>query len=362
MASMRFAAWLVLVGCNGGGIYLEAERWASADQLFHHDPHWLGGDTASSIDLGDERTLWLFGDSFIATSPARTRRESTIVHNSIAVMTGRDPTTATMEHAWQRDATPGPYFADIDGHRLAPLSGQRVASGPIVIFLGVVTGTQVVRIPDPSGSPTSWTVEPLDLPPPAFAPTAQIGACSVIDGDHLIAVSVDGYHRNGRLVRWPLAAIASGDLATREWWTGRDWIAEAALDAPPQVAIPNAAPQCSLFRDPVLGYGEDVWLYVASDDQSAIITRESSRLEGPYTPRKHGENIAYFDCERVAPQARVAGTRTFGAKAHTLVLEDGSLAATYVDTATDEERFDPVREYTLYWPHFARLLHIEAVE
>ena len=33
-------------------------------------PRWLGGDGAYSIDLGGDRTLWLFGDSFIATSDA----------------------------------------------------------------------------------------------------------------------------------------------------------------------------------------------------------------------------------------------------------------------------------------------------
>ena len=43
----------------------EAAAWREANQLFHRDPHWLGGDVASTVDLGGERTLWLFGDSWI---------------------------------------------------------------------------------------------------------------------------------------------------------------------------------------------------------------------------------------------------------------------------------------------------------
>src|SRR4051794_33801283 len=103
---MRGAALISVIAncCPCGSYDTSAQRDEAADALFHQDPRWLGGDGAYSIDLGDDRTLWLFGDSFIATSPALTRRESTLVRNSVAVMTGRDPHTATMEFAW-RDGT-----------------------------------------------------------------------------------------------------------------------------------------------------------------------------------------------------------------------------------------------------------------
>src|SRR5512138_3482529 len=104
---MRTAALLSVIAncCPCGSYDRSAERAEDADALFHQDPRWLGGDGAYSIDLGGARSLWLFGDSFIATSQALTRRESTMVRNSVAVMTGRDPLTATMEFAW-RDGSP----------------------------------------------------------------------------------------------------------------------------------------------------------------------------------------------------------------------------------------------------------------
>src|SRR5262245_58918263 len=77
-----------------------AESWPEADQLFHSDPRWIGADAAYSVDLGGDRTLWLFGDSFVATSAANVRSESKLVRNSIAIQTGRDPETASIVFHW----------------------------------------------------------------------------------------------------------------------------------------------------------------------------------------------------------------------------------------------------------------------
>ena len=78
----------------------EATAWRDADQLFRSDPRWLGGDVAYSIDLSQGRVLWLFGDSFIANKPGKTRRQSAFVHNSIAIETGYDPAHASMKFYW----------------------------------------------------------------------------------------------------------------------------------------------------------------------------------------------------------------------------------------------------------------------
>jgi Domain of unknown function (DUF4185) len=47
---------------------------------------WLGGDDAYSIPLGDGRSLWVFGDTFIATAPDAPRGPSSaFIRNSIGV-------------------------------------------------------------------------------------------------------------------------------------------------------------------------------------------------------------------------------------------------------------------------------------
>jgi len=65
------------------------------------------------VDLGGERTLWLFDDSFVATSPANLRTESEMVHNTVAIMEGRNPSTATMHFFWRTDATNSFEFGDL---------------------------------------------------------------------------------------------------------------------------------------------------------------------------------------------------------------------------------------------------------
>src|SRR5262245_16795073 len=80
---------------------LEARPWEEADQLFRSDLRWRGGDVAYSIDLGHERVLWLFGDSFIADKPGGVRSASHMVHNGIAIETGYDPSKASLKFYWR---------------------------------------------------------------------------------------------------------------------------------------------------------------------------------------------------------------------------------------------------------------------
>jgi len=42
-------------GTRGDGV-----AWPEADDLFHREPRWIGGDAALTIPLDSERTLWLW--------------------------------------------------------------------------------------------------------------------------------------------------------------------------------------------------------------------------------------------------------------------------------------------------------------
>ena len=98
-----------------------AEVWREADALFHRDPQWLGGDDAYSLDLGDERVAWFFGDSFVAPTSPGERRATTMVHNSIGIQTGYDPTTADFKTYWRNtDGKPTSFFPDDGKHYFWP--------------------------------------------------------------------------------------------------------------------------------------------------------------------------------------------------------------------------------------------------
>lgn len=353
--------WLVMIfaACTAapGGLAGSGERWATADALFHQDPRWLGADAAYSVDLGDDRALWLFGDSFVATSPARVRGESTLVRNSVAVMTGRDPRTATMQLAWRDGAPPTSYFAELGTHWLWPSGGVRVPpalGGALVVWLAEVApasgglgfagaGMRARRVADPSGPPASWVIEPIALPAAPFDPAASV-ACVAVDREHVVAFAIAGDAHHGRLVRWPLAAVAAGDLSAPEWWSGASWRADGAA---PAIVLDDAGAECSLHRDPVSG----LWIHVASRGFGAttIAIRTAPRVEGPWS-----------DASDVftPPESMAANAFVYAGKAHPELVGEraGALVVTYADNSfTFADLFDPAKASTLYWPHVAEL-------
>lgn len=334
-------------------------RWSAADAAFHREPRWLGGDAAYSIDLGDARTLWLFGDSFIATSPALTRSESTMVRNSVAVMTGADLATASMAFAWRDGAPPTSFFAEPAADRwFWPGGGVRVPGGPLLVFLSelratpgegfgfATAGWRAVRVADPSGPPSGWTITAAMTAPAPSGDDTIVGACVTLDGDHLVALAVDDGDHDGRLARWPLTAVAAGDLRAAQWWSGDAWVDQAALTATPPVVLTDAPTECSLHRDAATGR----WVHTASHGFGAttIAIRTAARLEGPWS--------APTDVF-TPPESSVEDPFVYAGKAHPhLRGPTGGLVVTYADNSfTFADLFDPARADTLYWPHVAEL-------
>lgn len=333
-------------------------RWAAADAAFHREPRWLGGDAAYSVDLGDGRTLWLFGDSFVATSAALSRSESTMVRNSVAVMTGDELPTASMAFAWRDGAPPTSFFPE-RGERWAwPGGGVRVPGGPLLVFLSelratpgeglgfATAGWRAATVADPSGPPSAWTLtDALTVPAPSGDDTI-VGACVVVDGDHLVALAIDDGDHDGRLVRWPLTAVAVGDLRDGAWWDGEAWVAQAALTGAPAIVLDDAPTECSLHRDVASG----LWVHTASRGFGAttIAVRTAPRLEGPWS--------APTDVF-TPPESGVDGAFVYAGKAHPhLRGPTGGLVVTYADNSfTFADLFDPARADTLYWPHVAEL-------
>ena len=85
---------------------------------------WLGGDDAYSIPLGDGRSLWVFGDTFIGATPDATRGPSSaFIRNSIGITscaTGK----CSMEYFWgHKDGKPDSMFSIPGTDWLWPMDG-----------------------------------------------------------------------------------------------------------------------------------------------------------------------------------------------------------------------------------------------
>lgn len=366
-SSLALPLTLALAGCGGGsGVSGTGASWPEADALFRQEPRWLGGDGAASVDLGGGRSLWIFGDSFVATSAANVRAESEMIRNTVAIADGPDPSAATLRFAWRTDpdGSPAPFFADAGDEWHWPGAGVRLATGELLLFLAALRATpgqglgfteagfRAVLIADPPGAePLDWPLQWIEPEPPAFDPEAMVGTAVVLDGEHVVALTAGrGSAHVGWLVRWRAADAAAGELSAAEWWAGdaAGWVPQAELGAAaPATVIDDAGPECSLHHDARLGR----WVHVASRGFGAttIAVRTAERLTGPWSaaadvftpPESRGEGV-----EGVEPFV-------YAAMAHPELAgrTPGALVVTYATNSFEfADLFTPAGAASLYWP------------
>jgi hypothetical protein len=361
-ATAAVSAALALLACAAGcrarpTVEVTAAAWPEADRLFRGDPRWLGADDAYSIDLGDlagGRVVWLFADTFIATSPAGVRAESRMVHNTVGVQDGLDPTTATMAFAWNDSgADPASFFAEdadvwywpgdgvlVDGALLVFLMATRASTGGLGFESA---GWQAALVANPSDPPATWNVTRPVAPQNDWGVIVG-SATAFADGDYIYAFSTRGPAQDVFLLRWRRAAAAAGDLSAPEWRDGDAWTPESALASAPAPLFSGAQSELSVHRDDALG----VWLLVQTVGFGAtsIGVRTAPAPWGPWS--------AVEEVFR-PPEAARADAFEYAAKAHPELAAGppGTLAVTYVANATDFATL--IADDTLYWPRFVRL-------
>jgi hypothetical protein len=334
---------------------VSATQWPEADALFHKDPRWLGGDAAYSIPLGADRTLWLFGDTFVATSAANVRTESHMVHNTIGIQTGRDPTTASIAFAWSGDgATPGSFFPeDEDNHWYWPLSGIRI-DGVLVIFMQRVLdtpgrglgfkedGARVVLVENPDDDPHAWRTRAIALTSLLEMPDATYLATGVVrQGDDVTMLAIgESNDHPGYLAKMRPADLVAGNFHAVGWWDGATY---GPGDKRVKV-FSHAGPENSLHFDAA----SKKWVHVRSDGfgETTIVVSFADRPEGPWSSPR-----AIFH----PPEGDRARISVYAAKAHPeLVAPDGALVVTYATNTF--AGFDTlVHDSSIYYPRFVKV-------
>jgi hypothetical protein len=222
-------------------VHLLAEPWPEADQLFRRDPRWRGGDGAWSIDLGNARSLWIFGDSFIDPE-GETRESSFFIRNSIAIQQGADPTTADMTFYWQTTAQgqPTAYFPN-SGNIWYWGGAGAVIDNKVVLFQQgnqldaqnnvVRAPTRAVLIGNYTGDPSTWTQQWYDVPPD---PSGYIWGphYAFTYGSHLYVyatrppAATGGSANTAALLRFTKSNAKVGNFTKPQWWTGSQYVVD----------------------------------------------------------------------------------------------------------------------------------------
>lgn len=331
-----------LAACSGSSTdpAAAAQAWPEADVLFHSDGRWLGGTNAASVDLGGARTLWLFGNSHVDPLATGDRSLAFLVANTIAIQTGRDPTTAAIEFHWgDAGGDPAAFFPDENGEWFWPVAGIRVA-GALTVFgtrnrfdpFGVpfrfaVVRAEAFRVDDPDAPPAAWSPRRVPLP-------AEVNAV-LREGGFVHGYTVGGGAHDTFLLRWDEASFVNGDLASPEWWDGQGWVRDASLA---RRVLREGADQFSVTRH--AGRGRLVLVESHGFEGSFLADKLTLRLapdpEGPWGALQ----------ELFRPEEARRGFLTPGGRAHPHLV-GADLVATYVPDADGDPE--------LGFPRFVRI-------
>lgn len=344
---------------------------ADCRAAFPDQDGWLGGDVAASIPLADgggdpiepagvRRSVWLFGDSFVARPGDPAERRYPFVHNAIAVSRCDARGRFTLDYAWGSNARrgegvarayfePDPRAAWVARIRREtgeapyywPLSGVAVGDALHVALLRIAkapargpfqlpfrpVGVDLARIEPTSGPPETWRVALSSLSSRGdVLPATSL----VVDGGFLLAFATldrgDG-HAPRILVRLPLTALAEGraDLEPFVETLAQDGRWRAGLDPDAaRLLMEDDASEMSVHFDP--GRGE--WIAVYGDPAGdAIWLRRAPRPEGPWSAR--------IPLLRIPELARAEDPEAgepfcYAGKAHPELAPSGELVVSYV--------------------------------
>jgi len=330
-------------------IEFEATPWKEADQLFHSDPRWLGGDAAYSVDLGRGRVLWLFGDSFVARKASDSRKTSRMVRNSAAIQTDYNPACATIKFHWGvKRGQPADFAAPEGRVWLWPMHGIRLGDRLLLFYARVApdhkrdslgfksAGWTAFLIDNPDQEPSAWTLRKLHVPDGNGKVIMGTSAMPIADFVYVFGESEPEH--DVYLARWPVTAVAKGNLSSPEWWCGSEgWQANISARRP---VMRDVSSEFSIQRDP-RGNG---FLEVNSQGFGAtdIVMRRAGSLEGPWSSPQR----IYRPPESDGPEPFV-----YAGKSHP-ELTGADVIITYAANGNDQTL---ATDMSIYFPRFVRV-------
>ena len=330
---------------------IEAQRWEAAERIFRSDPQWLGGDGATSVDLGQGRVLWLFGDSLIDLSGKGERRESGMIRNSIAIQTGYDLVKADMQFFWKmRGSNPTAFFSRTGDHWFWPASGVMVGKRLIVFLMEIQTaknafgfevcGWKAVMVDNPQKPADQWTLTYLKSPQ---KDGLIVGSGSpILESGFLYVFATDSSDMGVYLVRWPENSALAGTLTSPEWWAGD----KAGWVGPGQKGVTLH----SIMENGQMEFSVDYWqqlnkyiqIQTLSIQNPCLAGSTSKALTGPWTPKE----CFFTPIEQGNPDLLA-----YAGKSHSMV-KGAELVFTYVVNATKTDRL--LKDMSIYFPIILR--------
>ncbi|HET6326353.1 MAG TPA: hypothetical protein VFG04_16890 [Planctomycetaceae bacterium] len=403
------AAWLALLALSFASkdrarCYAEDTRPISQvtpdsewNAVFDRADGWTGADAAGSVDLGDGRTLWMFGDTWIGRirdgkrlPGARMVNNSIAVHPTDRAQPWRPPDPRSVRFFWgplDKEGQPtawlippiGPGQAENRDRRDwfwatgggVVVSQEKGADRRLIVFLfrtrrdpdgkGVwnfaTVGTSLAVIDNVSDSPERWRPRIFDIPNAGTRKDRRDGqSLEILWGMSAMAqpgtsgdagrALVFGTRKSGPFEMGLLMARVPAEIERFGDWR---FVGESNnFTSVSTAARPLANGLVSEFSiEQMHNRGRQMWVLVQSEPflGKRIFVRTAPQPEGPWSPRREiysvpdvAKNRAYF---------------TYAAKGHAALSRPGELLVTYL---VNSQNFgDLMSDTTIYHPKFLRV-------
>ena len=179
--------------------------------LFDREEGWTGADGVYSVAFPEDKTLWLFGDTWVGKIRDGRHVEATLINNSLAMQQGKDPATATVQFYYRQavDGHPEPFIRPSDGKSWFWMYDGVLAPDGLYLFLIELeraepagfrlTGTWLAQVGNPSDSPLDWRISLKRIPWARFSPSGDLffGSAILEDGGFFYIYGIDEDVRNG---------------------------------------------------------------------------------------------------------------------------------------------------------------------
>jgi hypothetical protein len=360
----KFRAFAVLTPLLVPGL---AAGYDSVPPSFPFKDGWMGGDAAYSIPLDDSnRTVWLFGDTFVRSDGIISRAGASLVGNSLAIRTS-DGVQQTINYYWQGQNTTSPdafFSSGTKEWRYWPGDGfmwngklyvclnriQNVGDG---VFGFQSIGVSLARVANPGDPPPNWQITCQAL----YTRTNLLTGISAVATDgyaYLFTCRDDAAHKANRpvlLQRIPLGALDTNASASLEYLNGHDlWVPGLAREDA-KVIMQRGATEMTVRWHPE----RNCWVAVQMSNEypaHRIWRRQAPNLEGPWS-----EPVSIFsvpEYRRTNP-GYGAGRFFYAGKEHIefLNVTNGAGLVTYVGNS--DKLSDVIADLKLYVPEPVQL-------
>jgi hypothetical protein len=331
------------------------------DVLFTRTDGWTGADGAYSLPLTDEVTLWLFGDTWIGPVVDGRHKDATMINNSIALQTGKDPVTASIKFFWQttQQGEPAAFFKPDDGNGFFWISHGIITGEKLNIFLMHIVktgeesafgfkqiGTSLVVIDNPNDDPLEWRIRQYKVPYGRYSKDGDLffGSAVMREGDFIYIYGADEDWSKGPDGRSMIVARVPADkMADFEQWrffNDGQWQDELVGSSG---LFTGTATEYSVCYQPSIE--KYVAVYTEIGMSKNIMMRLSPTPTGPWS-----KAYRIYEC----PEVKWHKTYfCYAAKAHPEISAKGELIVTYACNSTDF--WQMAADARIYRPRFLKI-------